>query len=698
MKQKTFIRLLMAVSLALLSGCGGGGGSDPNAATSARHESQTCIGCHESPNWQTPGTGSPIVAEWSASTHNSTKNGASCQDCHGSGYMHPTSCNKCHTVGLAVVNPLANPDADDKCATCHAKVNPRPGKPDGYNSVVTANGVPTGSTTRFTHFSTGLRTNYASSSNRRHCRNCHNPHDTSFGREQREAWSESGHGNTRGLARILLDGKSRGTNVPLNLNFGNANFCVRCHTSSGFINFVAGDAFTDVNALPDIGVDGLPNPSGFRSNAPEYTIARTGPNAGKIVNATNTVFTYRDTSREATNCNVCHLDGRSTDSSSYSGTLRPVALKTGVKIFYPYSSPGFKTVTPILFDTLGNSNLCLTCHSGRATGKTISEPGLAASAAAKKNPSVPSIHDFAGGAVLEGEKTAFLFYTDPARYKTFPAHRALNADGNGPCITCHMHRLPSTQTVGNMIHSHLFRPVNWTQDDLNQDITEIISNPTVCSACHNDSSQPTLTAARMNQMRNGFRISLQILGRLLPQPFNNPVPGAGGWTGNNIYTNVTYGTDLVSSLGNLPAASYTMGASYNYSFLFNEPSSYNHSPILARQLIYDSIDWLIHGTAGIGTSPGDVYTALLKVPFTTNKAVPSGQSVAKPPATIPNLFWTKVDVKQTEISGISSNKNYATYSSPNPATPAVTPDPDRDAALYWLCKDYVVGSNVCNRW
>ena len=696
MNQKPLICLLLAAGLALLSGCGGGGGSPPGAASNTLHESQTCIGCHEG----STGTGHSVVAEWTGSTHNSTTNGASCQDCHGRSYLHPASCNKCHSPGVAAVNPLLNPDASDTCANCHAKVNPRPEKPDGYSTVVTANGVPAGSTTRFTHFSSGLRSNYVSSTNRRHCRNCHNPHDTAYGREQRKAWSESGHGNTRGLARILLNGKTRGTSVPLNLNAGNNNYCVRCHTSTGFINFVAGDAFTNVNAFPDIGADGLPDPDGFRSNAPEYiTAGRTSPNAGNIVNANSgEVFTYKDTSRETTSCNVCHLDARASDASSYSDRLRPIALTTGVKIYYPYSSPGFKTVTPILFDTLGNSNLCLTCHSGRATGKTISEPGLAASAAARKNPSVPGIHDFAGGAVLEGEKTAFLFYTDPARYKTFPAHRSLNIDGSGPCITCHMPKLPSTQTVGSRIHSHLFRPVNWAQDDLNQEITEIISNSTVCAGCHNDVIQPSLNPARMNQLRTGFRVSLLILGRLLPQPFNNPVSDAGGWTGNNIYTNITYGTELVPSLGNLPAASYTMGASYNYSFLFNEPSSYNHSPILARQLIYDSIDWLIHGTAGIGTSPGDVYTAISKVPFTTNKTVPSGLSVAKPPATIPNLFWTKVDINMTEMTGISSNRNYATYISPNPATPPVTPDPDRNAAFFWLCKDYVDGSNVCNRW
>ena len=690
MRSKLYAYILSVICMAvLLSGCGNGGGTP--AAKNTLHESTACLSCHDDPKWVTPGTGKPVVTGWKLSTH-TTANGAGCVDCHDDGYMHPASCNKCHSVGALAKNPTRNPDQDNKCAKCHAVPNPRPGQNNGYNIPVTANGVPPGSTTGFVHYSTGLRGNYVSSYNRLHCRNCHDPHDTKFGREQRKDWSESGHGITRGLSRILLDAKTRGTNLPLNVNVGNNGYCVRCHTTTGFINFVAGDQFTNVNALRDIGADGLPDPNGLQTNAPAYTFPRTGVNAGKIVAPDGSIVSYKDKSRELTGCNACHLDNPnsttpSTSPSSYSGSLRKVALTTGVKIYYPYSSIGYKNVTPVQFDTLSNSNLCLTCHSGRATGQTIREPGLAASVAARKNPSAPSVHDFAGGAVLEGEKTAFLFYTDPAMYKSFPAHRGLNADNNGPCITCHMPKFPSTQTVSGVIHSHLFRPVNWALDDLNQDITEIISNATVCSACHNDSFQPSLSPAKLNQLRKGFRVSLLILGRLLPQPFNRPAAGNGGWTGINLNVtpNVTYGTALVPSLGNLPAGSYTMGASFNYGFLFNEPSSYNHNPTLAKQLIYDSIDWLIHGAAGFGTSPGDVYTAIKNAPFTTTTTYP---------ATKPNLFWTKVNVNQTEITGVSSNRDYATYISPT--SPGV--DADRDAAILWLCKDYIPGSNVCNRW
>lgn len=679
MKLKLFSIIITIIGLTLLAGCGGGGtggtaggiGSEKNALA----ESQGCIDCHDATsngdhNGQatvlTPGTQKPVVTEWKASTHN-TGNGASCRDCHGSGYLHsssPKSCQGCHGGGSISVDPIKDPDASDQCAKCHAKVNPRHGQNDGYGKL-TANGVPAGSTTRFTHFSTGKRINYVSSNYRQNCRKCHNPHDNTMGKEQRVQWAESGHGNSRGLARTQLDAKTRGSRIPLDQNIGNGNYCVRCHTSTGFINFVAGNAFTYIEALPDIG-------DGFKSNYPDYGFKTGDQNpyvmTGGVLGA---IRPYVDKSREGTNCDVCHLDNRinSTGSSSYSGSIRPVALASGVLIHYPYSSSGtghFKTITPVQFDTLGNSNLCLTCHSGRATGETIRTPLLDYT----RRPAAPSIHDFAGGAVLQGEKSGFLFYTSPLKYKTMPAHRTINIDGNGPCISCHMPKLQSSKPGGGLIHAHYFRPVTWKNDDNNDDIIDIISNPGVCSSCHTGATgslKAPVTPASMNDLRKGFRLSLLILAALRPSTNN--------WTGTNSNggLSITYGNLPVPALGGLPAGAYTMGATYNYGFFFNEPSAYNHSPILVRQLIYDSIDWLKNGTTSatpFGTSPASVFTAINNVPIP-----------------VAGLKWTKVDPIQGAIRGTAPNKDYSLFF----AT-------DRDLAFKFLCKDYVSGSGICNRW
>lgn len=673
MKQKSFILFLTLAGMALLAGCGGGGGSPPGAAKNTLRESETCIGCHEGINWQTPGTGQPVVTDWIKSSHTKS-DGASCADCHGSDYLntalHPVSCSKCHGVGgLTVTDFSHNPDRDARCSKCHALVNPRPGKPDGYTPL-TANGVPVGSTTGFTHFSTGLRSNYVASNYKNNCRKCHNPHDTGFGREQREQWAESGHGNTRGLAPIGADFKLRGSRLPFNQNIS-GNYCVRCHTSTGFINFVANNSFLDVRALPDIGANGQPDPNGFRSNFPDYKVVSNVPYASTDTLNT-TPLSYRDKSREGTNCDVCHLDARTQDSSSYSGTLRDVAVGTGVPIWYPYSSTAniaFKTNIKVQFDDLGNSNLCLTCHSGRASGGLVrksSDEGLDFS----KKPTAPSVHDFNGGAVFQGNKSAFLYYTDPSKY-TVSAHRTINSNFNagqkGPCIGCHMPLIDATPPNIGKLHSHFFRPVTWTDDDINMDVKDPILSASVCSTCHAGASR--VTPAYLNDLRKGYRVSVRILFALRPSSTNN-------WTGSN--TNVTpartYPGNGPAAVGSYPAGVYTMGATFNYNLLNNEPSAYVHNPIFVRQIIYDSIDWYVNGPTLFGTDPVNVYNNLNRV---VNDA---GISIK----------WSKPNPISGAILGSPPTTDYGIYNVGS----------DRIAALAYLCKNYVSGVPLtqCDRW
>lgn len=680
------VGVLVAIStLAALAGCGEK--TVTETAKDTLHISQNCIDCHENnpalPG--TPGTGGDVATDWKNSAHNTSNSrnisgsGASCINCHGSGYLHPfNECNRCHGTAGTGSNPVHNPDADGACARCHNKVNQR-NLSDGfkfpftdahgsainqstslatpfgttYNNIPTGVplGVPANSSTRFVHFSTGLRANYVATNYKLNCRKCHHPHDTTYGREQRKQWAESGHGSTRGLARIGLDAKGRGTSTPLNLNYSNANYCVRCHTSTGFINFV-NSGFTYVEALPDL--------DGYKANFP-------------VAN-----YTYKDTSREATNCDVCHLD--TNGASSYSGRVRPVALQSGVTIFYPYSGKNSRAVTRVDYDTLGNSNLCLTCHSGRAAGNTIKginttyrkdSLGNDMTLDFTKSPGRPSSHDFAGGAVLQARKSMFFYYTSTAKYKAAPAHISINIDNNGPCISCHMPRIQSNLS-GGTIHSHLFRPVTWNNDDINDSITDIISNAPVCSSCHtgpfiSHDIPYALDKDVMNSLRKGFRAAVTILGKL--------VPGSSNWTG-------AYGNSPRSdSMGNHPAGAYTMGASFNQTLLLNEPSAYNHNPILVRQIIYDSIDWLANGKTTVnkfGQSPLNVYNAIAGTAL-------SGST------------WAKASPIAGAILGDLSNKTYITFT-----------DNDKEDAFEFICKGYLrntytndklnSGNIVCERW
>ena len=105
----------------------------------------------------------------------------------------------------------------------------------------------------------------------------------------------------------------------------------------------------------------------------------------------------------------------------------------------------------VQFDSLGTSNLCATCHSGREGGdiiKVADRLGLFTYTGTTNTtrPSHISPHDFAAGANLQG-KSGFHFYTSSAKYVFNPAHKTGSAiiGGKG-----RLHRLP-----------HEDRPAPW---------------------------------------------------------------------------------------------------------------------------------------------------------------------------------------------------------------------------------------------
>lgn len=571
MKQKICICFLLSVGLALLSGCGSGGGSTPGAATSAEHESRTCIGCHEGPAWKTPGNGQPAVAEWIASTHNSTSNGASCQDCHGSGYLHPASCNRCHTVGLAAVNPLDNPDANDRCANCHARVNPRPGTFDGFKQLRYSSSIrqsDPAATTAYTHYSSGSHGTYVATNYKQYCRKCHNPHDTVFSRVLRQQWAESGHGDTQNLfVTSNNDFKTLGSRLPPQDNQG--PYCVRCHTTTGYVNFVKSN-FTDTQALPDY--------NGVRNNYPERPRK-----------------TYTDTSREVIGCNACHDDGRADDDSAYSGRVRTV---TAPSIWYMYSShpaglPIVRARHNVQYDSLGTSNVCVPCHAGRDDGAIIKIADIDANLFGYTSapPSGIRPHDFPAAANLQGQ-AGFDFYTSAAKYKKNPTHKTSIGGTTGPCITCHM----------SNNRSHSFSPVDWADGNQSGPITAVRSEATVCIKCHNEvSGMPSRSVANMNRERDYYRAASVALGKMIPEKNNWKVFGNYSVPGSGTASSAT-GTMI-----NVRAAAYTMGANFVQVLCNNDPAGYAHNPVYTKQLMYDAIDWLADGMMDYGTASTQVY-------------------------------------------------------------------------------------------
>lgn len=598
-----FLTTVACICSIVIAGCGGGptGGNDPK---NSLLESQRCIDCHGSSHQGsvslTPGTQKPVVDEWSASSHN-LKNGASCPDCHGSGYLHESlqgqvSCSGCHSIGGGqAVNPLKNPDQLGRCANCHDKVNPRPGKNDGY-TVLSAdyfdpNGkIPTNSTTGYLHFSSGSHGMYVATNYKQNCRKCHNPHDTSLGLTQRKQWAQSGHGSTTTNFRVsTTDFKTRGSAIIAENNFG--NYCVRCHTSTGYIKYVE-SGFRDVEALPDI--------DGAKSNYPKPS------------------FTYKDRTRETTNCNVCHEDANK--SSSYSGRLRVIDTVT---TYFNYStSPkhprtnsnpqnpaegSWDVKTSYTYPNFSNSNICVVCHGGREIGRVLRISAAKGNDFSNTATRPVFAHDRNAASTLSSI-SGFEFYTSRTLYlDSNLRHNTINSvssvgpnqgRNNGPCISCHMEN----------DSSHHFLPVERSKlGDPQSVITNVISNTRICSQCHN--SGAGWLPNDLNVIKNGYKASLFALQKLIANKLGFKVSTTSlatvtGFDTANSYSATkwgTLGTALVPELGGLPQSTFTIGSAYNLEMFQLDPGAYAHNPVYVRRLIFDSIDWLSNSTMDMDT-------------------------------------------------------------------------------------------------
>ena len=568
MKSKLYTSILMLGSIVvLLAGCGNGG-TTPDPAKHALSASLLCIGCHEdtqnNPKWASPGTGKSIVAEWKASTHN-TQNGASCANCHGTFFdnpaFHPLSCSKCHGFGGQVFSDSSpNPDDHGRCTICHGSTN----------------GVfPTG--TRRLHFAKsdypvtfgGYTASFVSTNYIRNCRKCHNPHDPTTNMFYNRAWAESGHGDTKAAARVSRDFKLFGTSQPANLAYANSSpsaaasngtagpvtgtpVCVRCHTTTGFINFVE---------------------SGFTSLKPFGSTT--------------------DKTKEVTGCDACH--------PSYGFQVRPVPAVT---IFYNFSGLSLGSHASIqnnavTFPDLKSSNVCIPCHSGRGVGSAIKL--LQALGLDFGSLNSPSGHDFTGAALLtakSGYEFAGKEYVTGVGADTGHDTTGLGS-GKGPCITCHMNKATNWQshTFKPVIHSTVQFPLyttnrTWAQvysvSNTNAFPASLQISTITSLSCNTTGCHAGLASAGLNIDKEGYISALAVLNKWIRLVRNVPVAPQAAFNSSTNPARVTTKWDYLG-VGTGPDL---MGSSFNLSMLNNEPGAYVHNPLYAKRLVYDSIFFL----------------------------------------------------------------------------------------------------------
>jgi nitrate/TMAO reductase-like tetraheme cytochrome c subunit len=398
----------------------------------------------------------------------------------------------------------------------------------------------------------------------RTCRDCHDVHaaDPTVHRQ----WAQSGHGGRIAqlkaaetqpeTIRAAAVGEATGP------AWSEADFkssgnliCQRCHTATGFANYA--------------------------SDPVRYDPAR------------NDFSHLTGLQKEMLYCWGCHADNAGNRRTP--GPM--VARYTRETVAYP---------------DVGDSNLCMACHTGRESGAQISPAGIPNPANANR----PGAHYLAAAAILFGEigyMYAGLDYETPStesHHRIGESSQVLDARGvrQGPCVACHMR---STEP-------HRFDAV---EKNAGGGIAEIRSE--ACASCHKDLGfkDLTLTAATLEQKRRDFEDALDALvaqlaafgfhrAEVSPYFFAAPYqPGyvetgdcdtnlgirnwqTGGttvWTWNPV-TNVCVPT--IGEVGDPQTGWNNMGAAFNLHLLRNEPGAYVHNRTYVARLIHDSVDWL----------------------------------------------------------------------------------------------------------
>ena len=579
MRKHAVICFILAVISMLLTGCGSGkSGSSGSGNAAAKSESCIVAGCHSGTVSQV--TGIKIAGEWSGSIH-ARMNVAGCADCHS--HAHVSSCTTCH--GAGALQESGDDSGNSSCFRCHDgadTINPLDGK---HLSAVPQILSPTFSLDHYNSagYAVLRGTPYESD-----CSWCHNPHNNDVTEQHRE-WSESGHGEVNAEPYVYYDFKVRGTDNASPKTSAPTD-CVRCHTSTGYINYLNSD-FNDVR------------PWGAKRNAD-----------GTLVVVNNVTMSISN-QKQVIYCNVCHDNG---NGGAYGFRMRTVPQVTG---YYNYRvaatvpSDPRTIINSFLFPDVATSNICLPCHAGREAGSTVQKVFEAITSAKQHNnlSFINSHYLTAGGTVFKATGYEFTKQfgrsynspTDQFKHDQIGRNNTSGTGIDGPCVTCHLR--PDRHTFLPVLRGDYVAasPLVDKFDDiyknpLNQSIAALES-PVCNSVCH---IQAPWTAATLENKKNGYRHALKV--------FQNVVEASTNFTGripqyiaaNNPYFFNMSGAkpENKSKTSTASANAFkkwgnegNMGAAFNLNLLFRDYGGFAHNDLYAKRLIFDSIDWLNSG-------------------------------------------------------------------------------------------------------
>lgn len=535
-----------------------------------------CTGCH---SLNTP----LVVSAYDASGHKPGH--ISCLDCHTTAPhtdIQP-ACSSCHSLnnsrGLfwppAGLSFHTDYSETNQCMSCHDVHNP---------GIIKGMAYP--------HFSNFTTAQYVTSNIT--CAKCHTANnvagESSFNIYTANVeWAHSRKGDISAPAYVSYDFKTMGSPAPASPANSAADDCVRCHTTTGYINYVESD-FQDIRAWGTSGME-----------------------------------TGGDRAREMIACPVCHeptpfnsFDGTETDewgSPLQSAFTRRVVPQ--VTVYYNYSAQGSpRVLVKSLLPEQGASNNCIICHSGTRAGSTLKQIAAKVGAAGSFWNAAQFIapHGMSGAGILYA-KSGYTYPTTSNRNYAPSngfAHPAIDDPywgGQGACVGCHLYT----------DKPHLFSPVSKT----NGIITRISAFDQVCYECHDGGNQPgdLSDPARMDAKQQGFISSLKALSAALagkeiyynsnlsPYFFNVSDPAQQGPV-NSYYTNWN---SFYNPVTKLFTGSDLMGAAFNLRLLWTDSGAYTHNSLYSKRLIYDSLDFLDDGAQN-----SSVYVAIQNLPLNDN--------------------------------------------------------------------------------
>jgi len=245
-------------------------------------------------------------------------------------------------------------------------------------------------------------------------------------------------------------------------------------------------------------------------------------------------------------------------------------------------------VKPTLPD-MGNSNVCLNCHSGRGgmdrllNGATADPAGAAVTGGTRT-------HYYASGATIYQDITnvgymyGSLNYDNPGYY---------GHDGVG-CAECHM----------DSENSHSYAVV---EKDASGVIVSIESE--TCVTCHDGEHALFVADSQVGDTVNIWDGVSAAVPTVVLQADADAAAAELEHEAHGYHDAVEAMIPVLTAAGTPPKAGYPYftgsatdqghgGAMHNYSYLHHEPGAYAHNRFYAKRLIFDSIDWL---TAPDGT-------------------------------------------------------------------------------------------------